>query len=184
MDATSPPTVTGTVRVLQIITLAMIFGVTVFLGIGWFQPQAPNANANPQAGISLLLAIGIVMAVSGILFSTVVVPLITRAQVSALANQHSGGTQAADSAAKGTETESLDTRLLGIHQVAHILRLAVLEGPAFFLGFVFMNEHSPIALGLALGLLAVMAAHFPTTLRVERWLENQRQGIGPSRSSS
>ena len=65
MDATSPPTVTGTVRVLQIITLAMIFGVTVFLGIGWFQPQAPNANANPQAGISLLLAIGIVMAVSG-----------------------------------------------------------------------------------------------------------------------
>ena len=89
---------------LQIITLAMIFGVTVFLGIGWFQPQAPNANANPQAGISLLLAIGIVMAVSGILFSTVVVPLITRTQVGAVANQHFGGTQAADSAANTRQT--------------------------------------------------------------------------------
>lgn len=173
METRPQPTISGTVRVLQIITLAMIAGVSIFLGIGWMQAKAPNANENPQAGVSMLLAIGIVAAIGGIIFSTVVVPLITRNQIGAL--QHPVTPDPTDPAKTSTDTESIDTRLLGIYQVSQILRLAVLEGPAFFLGFIFMTERNLIALGLALGLLAVMAAHFPTALRVERWLENQRQ---------
>lgn len=173
MESRPQPTISGTVRVLQIITLAMIAGVTIFLGIGWLQPKPPNANANPQAGVSMLLAVGIVASVSGIIFATVVVPMITRNQVSAL--QHPVTPDTKNSATTGAEAESIDARLLGIYQVGQILRLAVLEGPAFFLGFIFMTEHNPLALGTAFGLLAVMAAHFPTVLRVERWLENQRQ---------
>jgi hypothetical protein len=63
--------------------------------------------------------------------------------------------------------------LVGRYQTLLIIRLAMLEGAAFFAIFAYFLEANLISLGVAGVLLLVMLASFPTVSRVENWIEDE-----------
>ena len=92
---------------------------------------------------------------------------------------------------KGGPTEakqiypSGDTGMLAqLYQTQLIVGAAMLEGAAFFAGIAFMLERNPIAAGMALVLLAVLAARFPTRDRIQAWLEQQLGLLQEERQST
>ena len=74
--------------------------------------------------------------------------------------------------------------LAQLYQTQLIVGAALLEGAAFFAGIAFMLERDPIAAGMALVLLAVLAARFPTRDRIEAWLEQQLGLLQEERQST
>jgi hypothetical protein len=73
--------------------------------------------------------------------------------------------------------------LAQLYQTQLIVGAAMLEGAAFFAGIAFMLERNPIAAAVALVLLAVLAARFPTRDRVAGWLDRQLELIKEERQS-
>ena len=58
-----------------------------------------------------------------------------------------------------------------------IVGAAMNEGAAFFALVAYLIEKNPIALGLAVVLIAGVISRFPTTGRVERWIEQQQEKL-------
>ena len=58
-----------------------------------------------------------------------------------------------------------------------IVGAAMNEGAAFFALVAYLIEKNPIALAVAIVLIAGVIARFPTAGRVERWLEQQREKL-------
>jgi hypothetical protein len=54
-----------------------------------------------------------------------------------------------------------------------IIRLALLEGPAFFAATAHMMERQWPSLALACALMVAMAVHFPTQRGVSAWVNLQ-----------
>ena len=66
-------------------------------------------------------------------------------------------------------------KLLGLYGTRMIISSAIVEGCVFFFIIAYMLEGSPYCLVGALVLLGIMAAKFPNRVRVERWVEMQRE---------
>ncbi len=66
-------------------------------------------------------------------------------------------------------------KLLGLYGTRMIISSAIIEGCVFFFIIAYMLEGSPYCLVGALVLLGIMAAKFPNRVRVERWVEMQRE---------
>jgi hypothetical protein len=58
-----------------------------------------------------------------------------------------------------------------------IIGAAINEGAAFFALVAYLLEKNPIALAMAVILIAGVIARFPTAGRVERWIEQQRETL-------
>ena len=54
---------------------------------------------------------------------------------------------------------------------------------AFFAGIAYMLERNPLALGMALILLAAMAVRFPTRNRVNAWIDQQQSMLQSERQA-
>jgi hypothetical protein len=67
--------------------------------------------------------------------------------------------------------------VLGAYQTRLIVSLALLEGVAFFCLVAFMVEHRWESFGIAMALLLMMAANFPTENKFRNWV---RQIAGKS----
>ena len=90
-----------------------------------------------------------------------------------LAGQSPASTPAQRPEAVGTAPSGL----CGVYLNQLIIGAAINEGAAFFAGVAYLLERNPIALAVALVLIAGVIARFPTANRVERWIEQQQEKL-------
>jgi hypothetical protein len=64
-------------------------------------------------------------------------------------------------------------RYAQMYQTLLIIRCAILEGAAFFCLVSYILEHHVAALAAALVLLTIILMQFPTSSRLEAWIENE-----------
>jgi hypothetical protein len=73
--------------------------------------------------------------------------------------------------------EITGSRWPNAYMTALVIGAAINEGVAFFAVIAYLIEKNPIALVLALVLIAGLVARFPTVNRVERWIEQQQEKL-------
>jgi hypothetical protein len=144
------PAITTHTRVLQIIVGALITGVLAFAGFVVFTGALQQP---PKPGFLSQLAV--VMAAINVALHAIIPSIIER---SALANQSVG---------------SGVPQLLGVFQTRTIIAAALLEGAALFATVTVMIEHQSWVLVVTGVLLLLLLLQFPTTTRVEQWLETR-----------
>ncbi len=175
-------------RVAQIIVGSLIAGVVFFLVIAAtvdVRPERPVAGAaaipapggQDDALDRILIAMVVVVAALGAPLSFIVPHLITarsrRAIASGAPSPSMPGVRAGAPAVPQTEI----SKLTMVYQTQMIVGAAINEGAAFFAGVVYLITKNPIALGVALLLLAVMVGRFPTAGRIQRWVEIQQEKL-------
>jgi hypothetical protein len=151
----------GVVLVNQIINGSLIMGLAVFLGIAVLitQDQQPR---NPQ---TTYLALG-AFAVSAIVYFVFRLPINTH-QLKKV-----GQDQSFD-----RNSDEVFMVLAPTYQTERIIRLAVIEGAAFFNGMTYLTEKvwwSLAAMGLA---ILLMLIGFPTRHQIDAWIERQTLGL-------
>lgn len=158
----SAPSFAEQVRTTQIIAVSLVLGPLFFLGVVIFRRQAVPAPAQAGGDLPLLTLLA---------FGLAAVCLVARY----LMAWQLAGKLASAPAREANETSN--ERLAGVYQTSLIISMALIEGAAFFTVVAYMNEGHVAALALAIGLLAVMILHFPTTGRIESWIKRQRENI-------
>lgn len=159
-------------RIMQIIAGALIVGVLSFAGVASFvvfrMPQAAPPAARQNA-TDVLMYLGLAGAVLMVVASFSIPNLLANAMVKGIAKM------AQSSTASGSK--ELFGRLLMAAQTRMIVALALIEGAAFFNLVAFIVTRSLIPPAVVAGLLAVMAIHFPTKIKLARWLEEQQRAL-------
>lgn len=152
------PTPAQRLMVLQIISVAMMFGVVMFGLISVFvlkafqQPPGWSTISVVAAGFAVIAFV-----------MHLVVPGAVAASVLK---------QGSTSAANGVGA------LAAAYQTRHIVKLAILEGAAFFALVAGIMEHHPWTLAIAAALVLVMLAEFPTQTRLNHWMESRQDSLG------
>jgi len=138
------------IRTMQIIALALPQGVILFALIAVFvlgalsQPSSGNAVSLIAAGFAAVAFV-----------AHLVVPnLIAGRRVN-------------------TQTPPTELQPYGAYQSQMIMKVALLEGAAFFNVIATIIEHNWWSLGIAGLLVGWMLTNFPTRGRVERWIAEQ-----------
>ncbi len=141
-----------TVRGMQIITAALVLGVVVFAAIAVFVVGAMNEESS---GV-IVSAVGLVWSALAFVMHLVVPAIMTR-QLSRGGNRE---------------------QLYGAYRAKTIVGLALLEGAAFFNIVALIIEHNWWSLAIAGGLVFWMLSAFPSTTKVEHWVETQLMQSG------
>ena len=150
------PTTAQRVMVLQIITAAMVLGVVMF---GLVSVFALNSFQQPPAGqiVSIVAA--------GFALLAFVMHLFVPEAVAASVLKQSSASNRVD-------------KLAAAYQTRHIVKLAILEGAAFFALVAGTVEHQLWTLAIAVALVIVMLAEFPTQTRLNHWTESRQESSG------
>lgn len=162
-------------RTMQIIAGALIAGVLSFAGVASFlvfgNAAAVQPGGQPPAvgGSEIVMYMAMGFAAVAVVMSFVVPNLISAAGVKSVAKLAQDGTS--------TGPKELFGRLLGVAQTKMIIAMALVEGAAFFNLIAFIITKSLIPPAVVLGLLAVMAIHFPTKMKLANWLEDQQRWL-------
>jgi len=151
-------------RVMQIIALAMVSGALVFLAIVLLVPR----DVRPPDADPVLTWISLGGAPIQVLLALLVPAPVARAQRRSLRAGNQPGHEALPLGPERAVAVGVIT-----FQVKLLIRLALLEGGVFFSLMAYMVEGQWPTLIVAVVLLALMAANFPTRDRLERWL-NER----------
>jgi hypothetical protein len=161
-------------RIMQTTAVSMIGGVLFFIGFASFLVfhKAPLAQPEkqppaPQNGVEILVYVAIAFAVVAVVMSFVVPNLISAKGVKDIAKLVQDGT--------ASGPKELFGRLLITARKRLIVAMALLEGKAFFNVLAFLLTSSMIPPAFVAALLAIMAIHFPTKLKLARWLEDQQR---------
>ena len=183
-DMTDPDALQPLTRTCQIIVAALIMGVVIFLAIillflpaqGLMAPApgggAPGpAPAEPALPLITYIAVAIGLADLALSF---VVPSFS---VAKLRRQIARGELPK---IKGDDTGALAQ----VYQTQLIIGAAMLEGGAFFAAIAYMLERQTMAAAMALVLLVVLAARFPTGDRIRAWLDHQLGLLQEERQSA
>jgi len=188
------------IRTCQTIVGAMIMGVATFLAIALFvtqvavnpAPAPPGGGAGGAAiaapGDSSLSVITCLAVASGliVLVLSFVVPKINIARARrqiALAGPIAT-TEGVPSEPKQLYPAGYTGKLAQLYQTQLIIGAAMLEGAAFFATIAYMVERNPIALATAIVLLGALIARFPTSDRVNAWLDRQLGLLQEERQSA
>jgi hypothetical protein len=171
----------------QIIVGALISGVVVFLVVavvvGPLAGVGADAGAQPagQLAQSVPILTYIALAVGAVCLSmSLIVPsLLAKQQRLAMAGGKSipGQSPASTPAQRPEAVGTAPTGLSSVYLNQLIIGAAMNEGAAFFAGVAYLVEKNPIALAVALVLIAGLIARFPTASRVERWIEQQQEKL-------
>jgi hypothetical protein len=156
-------------RTLQIIIASLAAGVTIFLLISLVVGRPGNAPQAILAGLPVLTAVSLLFALIVIPLSIVVPTLITDSRRKQLVK---------------TPPEQDRHELITTYQTQKIVGGALNEGVAFFTAIAYFVERNPVALGLTLLLILGIVARFPTSSKVEEWLEDQFQKLSQERQSA
>jgi len=148
----SPDPLADQLMTMRIVAGSLLLGVVFFVLIALFVLGAWQA---PPKG-HLLSLLGVALAAVAAVVSFVFPPASALEQ----AMQAPAGRQKVANAA-------------GIFQTRTIIRLALLEGAAFFNAVALMVEHNRWSLGVVAALLIVMAFHFPTRTRLQHFVETR-----------
>ena len=161
-------------RIMQIIAGALIAGVLSFAGVasvivlGQAPVVKPAGQPEVVNHVLPLIAIGVVF-LNGIL-SFIVPNLISRFGVKGVGKMIEDGSL--------TDPKELLGRLLSVAQTKTIVALALVEGAAFFVLIVVIVAKSFVLMGVVCASFCFMTAHFPTKLKLARWLEEQQRALG------
>jgi hypothetical protein len=160
---------TPRIRAMQIVAGALVLGALIFLGVVIAIRLAGQAPRPPKT--PMLSYVGIVFTVM------VLVPLalVPDRVIAAGRKQIARGERDASTASDET------LRLANLYQNCMIIRLALLEGAAFFQIIIFHLEGQQLSLILALILVVGMVLLFPTRARVESWIEKQQEKLEEER---
>jgi len=154
------PGFAASIRVVQIISAALMIGVLSFLFVVLMVTKGDVlGRQNPSVVTVIAAGVGIVMT----LVHFVLPPMITWAQLKSLG---SNGWNQLDEAVR---TE----RMLGVHRTQHIIGLAVLEGAAFLNLMALMIGHSMFSTVMVVLLLSLMLVKFPTETKVSWWVQEK-----------
>jgi hypothetical protein len=143
------------VRVMQIIAGALILGSGIYLGIAVLVRAQGNAQPVPDPPLLTYISIG--FAAMMIVAAWTFPAQLIRARLLVMRTQ-----------------ATTDDSFVAVYQIQLIIRLAQLEGAAFFGATAYLSEGSPLSLGASLLLIVLMLSQFPTTGRVERWVQSMR----------
>ena len=161
-------------RIMQIIAGALIAGVVMFGGVASVivLGQAPVVKpaGQPQVVNHVLPLIAIGIFFLNAILSFIIPKLISRFSVKGVAKMVQDGTL--------TDPKELLGRLLSVAQTKTIVALALVEGAAFFGLIVVIVSKSFDMLGVVGASFCFMTAHFPTKMKLARWLEEQQRFLG------
>jgi hypothetical protein len=146
-------------------------GVATSLAIGALFLRSERLFAPEPWSITVPLpAVGLAVAALALAGSLVIPGLTANARREALAR----GELPAELKLRGEAERTTDAEaLLAIYTTQQIVDVSLLEGAAFFNGVVFLLEGQALALVVALALLGVLLARFPTRATAESWLDRQ-----------
>lgn len=151
----SAPTPESLVRSMQVITLAMVAGVVIFAVIALVLIGALSQPPGQQV-VSLLAA---ALTAVAFVLHFVLPDRMSRQPPAQL------------------RPPSEELRPYMQYLSRHVIRLALLEGPAFFNVIALVVEHHWWSLAIAGVLVGWMLASFPTRERVEQWIASRRHEL-------
>ncbi len=199
-DMTDPDALQPIIRTCQIIVGALIMGVMTFLAIVLFAippllnpaPAFPGEGAGGAAiaapGNSSLSVISYLAVAVGLmdLVLSFVVPRMNadRARRQMALEGPTAITKGGPSEPKQLYPAGYTGKLAQLYQTQLIIGSALLEGAAFFATIAYMLERNPLALATAIVLLGTLAARFPTSDRVNAWLDRQLGLLQEERQSA
>jgi hypothetical protein len=173
------------VLVSQFIIASLLAGPLVFLAIAVLvgpviARQGARAPGQPDDTFALIMTCtALAFGAMALVMSFVLPPIISAngrkaALKRSLAQNTAGGT------GKGGKLQTIDeaqASLLPQFQAQLIVGAAILEGATFFAGVVSLLLGGMIAPAIAILLMIVLAARFPTTTRAQLWLDQQREKL-------
>jgi hypothetical protein len=164
----------GQVRVLQIIVASVVLGPVAFLGYVLF--LAPPGEQDAGLFMTYLACGATAAAVAARL---IVPPLVVRSQRRQIA---AGVWSPPGQNGNALRAPATDAGKLGaVYTARTMIAVAILEGAAFFLVVAYQLERNPLALAVAIPLIIVIAAHFPSQARVAEWVERQLRRLDEDR---
>ncbi len=159
----------GLLRTCQIITFALMSGCMLFLAMVLL---LPGLGGQGQAGTEPILTwISVGGAVLMVLVGLVVPDLVGRQQVRRLRTAGTLPAYQGSPVPLPTGPAREGYIVASAYQTRLIIRLALLEGAAFFSLIAHMLERQWPSLLVAVVLLGLMAANFPTRGRLDHWME-------------
>jgi hypothetical protein len=179
----------------QIIVGALITGVSIFLVIATVVDLGLEPGVGPPAGVGagvgaqpagqpaqsvpFLTYIALAVGAGCLPISFIVPSLVAKQQRLAMAGGKSSPDQspASTPAQRPEAVRTAPIGLPGAYLNQLIVGAAMNEGAAFFTVIAYLIEKNPIALAVALVLIAGLIARFPTAGRVERWIEQQQEKL-------
>jgi hypothetical protein len=163
----------GQVRVMQIIVMAMLLGC-VFLGI-IAVVMAPSIAIKNVPNMVVYLPVGFAVIV---IIPIMVIPpmMVTAGRKKILQNLR----QKTAEQANGTQRIGVDAvedeagrQLTWLLQSKLIVSAALLEGSILFLWIIYMITQTPLTLAVAGLMMSVLGMLFPNFSRSENWVEEQ-----------
>jgi membrane protein YdbS with pleckstrin-like domain len=174
-EETLPP---QRLRVMQIIAMALILGVSSFLGIVLYLVSQNNGQGMaPNALVPLMsLLAGLFLVIAAVLAS-----IIAAAQTRSMLRQIASGSWRPPPRTNPNDYHSDAAKLLAVRQTTLIVKLALFEGAALFGCLAYMLQGQPFVLAVILAALGLMLVNFPTERRVRTWLEQQADRLAALR---
>jgi hypothetical protein len=169
------------VMTLRIILLALASGIMVFAVVA----TVIRAGGEPQHAdaMNLLTWMAIGAAPIALVASRLLPALIAgsaRAQIAARRRDPSQGTIGAQAVLPELGDAGA---LYGVYQTKTIVGAALLEGAAFLGITAFLLEGTWIALGVGVGMAAVILTMFPSAPRAAEWIQQQLRRIDEEQAS-
>jgi hypothetical protein len=166
-DDISDDRVRGHVRTMQIICGALAAGIVTFLVVVLVLNGAPDAAAEP--GVLTFISAGFFLVM--LVISFLVPRIIVQGQIKQIAL---GTWKPPQQLPAGFDLSSESAKLLLAYQTHMIVRLAMLEGAAFFALIAYLLEGHWLALCVGIAALALLLSQFPTRGRLENWADHAR----------
>jgi hypothetical protein len=169
---------TGRVRAMQLIIVAMAMGVLAFLAVAFFvhtRVGAVDKTHKLHLVTPIALGYGIVALIGG--------PMLAGAMVTKgrrrLAQDHATAPPDAGRASGfgGDAADGRAVKLASLLVTKTILSGAIYEGAALFLGVAYLLNRGFLTAGCSLIMVAAILMQLPTRDRVGRWIEEQLRQI-------
>jgi hypothetical protein len=152
-----PPTTEARLRTMQIIAGAIALGAVMALAVlSFVRSQNPPPPRDPPLVSYILLGAAVL---------EVGAALLVPGQLAAAGRRRLAASGAGQDAGAW----------YGLYQTLLIIRLALLEAPALALAVAWLLEGWPVTLVAAAACIVLMLLQFPSALRVECWVEAQKE---------
>lgn len=165
------------VRTLQFIVGAMVICALVLLIVAMIVPVESASLADDEALMPILTYCAAGFAPLALCGSFVLPAVLT----SLGRNQITKSERALESTGPKLGLVQ-DAQLHGLYATITILRSAMVEGAALLAGVAYLLERQPVAAGVAVVLIFVLAFRMPTSARLEQWIQTQRRVLEQTRA--
>jgi hypothetical protein len=158
-------------RVLQIIIGAMLLGTVVFLVAAQIIGPGQALEDAQIATNSFVTYVACAYAAMAIVIASMAPAFIANVKLRKMREEMPAAEEDVDNDAQ------LET-LLTIFHTKIIVGAAVFEGAALLTIVAYLLEGKPLAVGVAIVLMVLLARQFPTRSRMNDWLDLHHRGLG------